>query len=130
LHEQRRHAGAVNGYTLLEVLAVLAIIAVLATLVLGLTGASRRKAYEGRARSDLSRIADALQEYWLKHGTYPNTTQMATSAVTNWLPAGFSFRDPWKSDYHYRFGSANAYQLSCDGPDQAPGTPDDITTGR
>lgn len=62
-----------KGFTLIELLAVIAILGVLTALVFGLTrGVSQRGAI-ARAQSELTAISQALEEYKLMYGDYPQT---------------------------------------------------------
>jgi len=113
----------------MEMLAVLFIIGLLAMLVLGITSHAQRVGREARARADMELIRNALQEYMLKIGTYPEAGSWTNSAVTNWLPTGFSFNDPWGTVYQYTNRSAESYSLYSMG--QRTNDPsDDIVSGR
>ena len=113
----------------MEMLAVLGIVCLLSVLVLGITSHAQRVAREARAKADLELIRNALQEHMLKTGAYPGTTMWTNSVITNWLPAGFTFKDPWGSDYQYANRSAESYSLYSMG--QRTNDPnDDIVSGR
>lgn len=68
-----------RGFTLVELLVVVAIIAILAGLVLGIAGYASQKADRGRAISELERIKNALEEYRIAYGTFPQNTASADS---------------------------------------------------
>jgi type II secretion system protein G len=71
-----------RGFTLLELLLVISIIGLLATILLPALQASKNKAYQSRARSELNSIRTALELYQSDHGgSYP-------SDVSRGLPAG------------------------------------------
>jgi type II secretory pathway pseudopilin PulG len=114
----------------MEMLAVMSIVCLLVLLVLGLTRHARRAACEAKTRSELEQIRNALQEQKLKIGRYPDTFDWTCSAITNWLPEGFSFRDPWGNPYRYTLRSADSYELYSCGYDGKATNADDIVSGR
>ena len=125
----KRRGGPRPGFTLMELLAVLGIVCILVALVLGLTTHAQRAAREGKARAELELIRNALQECMLRNGAYPAGTNLAAAGITNWLPAEFSFRDPWERGYRYEPHSPESYSLYSTGPHEDDSN-DDIVSGR
>jgi len=126
---QGAKGGERRAFTLMEMLAVIGIVCLLAVLVLGITGHAQRAAREARAKAELELIRSALQEHMLKDGTYPETTTWTNSAITNWLPSGFTFQDPWGNPYRYACGIAESYTLYSTGQN-VTNSNDDIVSGR
>ncbi len=63
----------VAGFTLVELLTVLAIIGVLCAITLGVMRGVQEKALEAQANAQLSSMAQALAEFKLQYGDYPQT---------------------------------------------------------
>src|SRR5437764_14362813 len=59
------------GFTLIELLIVVAIIAILAAMIIPITGAVGRARTLSKARSELERVATAIELYKAKLGHYP-----------------------------------------------------------
>lgn len=118
-----------TAFTLMEMLAVLGIVCLLAVLVLGITGHAQRAAREAKAKTDMELIRNALQEYKLQNGQYPDFADW-TNRTAGWLPAGFTFRDPWGTDYQYTNRTTESYALYSCGYDGTAGNADDIVSGR
>lgn len=62
-----------RGFTLIELLVVIAVIGMLASIVLVSLGPARGKARDARRLSDLKQIQLALELYYDKYESYPNT---------------------------------------------------------
>jgi general secretion pathway protein G len=131
-----------RGFTLLELLVVLLIIALLAGYVgprlFGQVGQAKGKA----AQAQIKTIADALQQYRLDVGRYPNTQQGLVALVTKPADAGEPWRgpylmkavpaDPWGHAYIYRLPGANGHEfdlmsLGLDGQPGGSGEDSDIS---
>lgn len=97
-----------KGFTLLELLVVIAIIGILAAVGLGSYMTSRRKAADARARADLKEVQNALEQYYVANGTYPDSSDCseADSMMSDGaLPANDS----------YQYGcSGTAYYVSAE----------------
>jgi type II secretion system protein G len=115
-----------SAFTLVELLSVIAIIGILAGLIIGIAGYASRKADRGRAIAEMERLRNALEEYRLERGTYPQFTGAVTNAafqsLTNYV-TDLSFTDPWGNGYLYTNVSKFSFTLYSDGPDRL--NPDD-----
>jgi prepilin-type N-terminal cleavage/methylation domain-containing protein len=116
------------GFTMIETLTVLIIVAVLIGLTVGVTDYVKRTSREKKAMAALEAFHNALEEHKIRHGAYPQT--LSAEALAEWLAPGVGANDPWGNAYRYAVRSEHSYDLSCDGPDGRPGTPDDVTSGR
>lgn len=123
------------GFSLVELLVVLAIIGLIATMV-----TPQVLGYLGRAKGETARIqvkniAQAVELYYLDHGTYP-TSQQGLQALVQ--PTGPAWRgpyvrdsrgltDPWGQPYLYRAPGAGGkpYEVISLGSDAKPGGSDD-----
>jgi general secretion pathway protein G len=130
-HALRRSRRDQRGFTLIELLVVVIILGLLAALVgprfFGRIGQSKQVA----ARSQITLLEQALEQFRLDAGRYP-TTQEGLQAlqtnpgnVTGWegpylkkdIP-----RDPWGSPYQYKSpGDHGEFDLWSFGSDNAPG---------
>jgi prepilin-type N-terminal cleavage/methylation domain-containing protein len=77
--------GSVRGFTLIEVLSVVAIIALLMGFVVTMSAGAKQRAGMARAKSELSALTQALENYRRYYGDYPQTgaAGQATPAVTS-----------------------------------------------
>ena len=114
----------IRGFTLIELLVVIAIIMIMLAMILGIAEYARRAAKESKAKASIQRIHNALQEYKLDNGSFPTnlitcditiwTNHVKYKAIANYLPAGFSFNDPWGSSYRYTNMTREQYKVwSC-----------------
>ncbi len=122
MHISQENKGFINGstraFTLIELLVVISIIGVLVGISVGLAGYSRRKAMEGKARSEIEKIEYVLQDYLLNNGAYP------TGLVVNSFPSGIDKKDPWDNDYVYVRTSKSGFRLYSKGYDGEEGDKD------
>lgn len=126
-----------RGFTLIELLVVLVILGLLA----GLAG-PRVMQYLGKAKTEsaglqIKEIGAALDLFYLDNGRYPRGDEgleallrAPSSDAGGWsgpyLKGSGVPKDPWGSDYHYRFpGQHGAYDLYSLGSDQALGGEND-----
>lgn len=131
------------AFTLIELMTVMVIIVLLLGMLVGGWQYARRKAMISRAKADLQVISAALQNYRMEYkmswrtastvNTYPYPTVAGTdarllgvTAITNFIPSGFTFLDPWGTNYIYEYSPSTAkekYALWSHGGD--PGNPAD-----
>ncbi|MEC5396812.1 type II secretion system major pseudopilin GspG [Uliginosibacterium sp. H1] len=132
----RRHARAVSGFTLLELLVVVAIIGMLAAYVgpkyFGVLGNTEQKS----ARAQIKLLSDAVKLYRLDVGTYPTTQQglnallQQPGGVSGWKGPYLEKKgvplDPWKKAYMYRFPGTDGrdFDVYSYGSDGQPGGAD------
>ena len=116
--------GRESGFTLVELLAVITIIMMLSALVLGAAAWAGRKADTGRCQARMQLLKNALEEYKMDYGKYP---QQGLGAVpyaalfstpigsgrpggekrpyisdTNFVNSSQQFIDPWGNYFRYR----------------------------
>ncbi|WP_372795724.1 type II secretion system protein [Pontiella sp.] len=113
------------AFTLLELLVVMLIIAIL--IGIGAAGFSmaRQTAKESRARADIELIRNALEEYRVEYGSYPNSESGALTAVAGELSvyADIQTLDPWGRAYGYVSTNRFEYRIWSEGVDE--NNPDD-----
>jgi len=125
-----------RGFTLVELVVVMMIITILAGAIAVQVTNRVKMAKRARALQDIGSLSTALDLYAADNGNPPTTEQglaalrnkpSSSPVPTNWngpyidknIP-----RDPWSSEYVYRFpGEENTYgyDLICYGADSQPG---------
>jgi len=129
--EHRRSRGTA-GFTLIEILLVVAIIGMLAAMgILALPG-RQRKAMINATRGKIANICTAIDVYEIDTGRYPASLGALVSddGSANWqgpYVKGGTPVDAWGRDFQYE-STATSYKITSDGPDEVPGTGDDITS--
>jgi general secretion pathway protein G len=129
-----------NAFTLMEILLVLAILVVLGSMVsLGYVKI-QQNAMKNSARTQISLLEGAVNTYTLDVGTPPNTLNdllVAPPDLANPMKWAGPYlnketlpTDPWNQQYQYEIiDPANAkFRIWSNGPDQQPGSSDDIST--
>ncbi|MGB1127788.1 MAG: type II secretion system protein GspG [Opitutales bacterium] len=130
LQNQSTSRRARRAFTLIELLMVIAVIAILASITVGISrGVGSAKA-RATAQAELAVIAQALEQFKLRYGTYPPVNDDAEELFAalegekrlerdddqNWAlvdastpgevfidASKLSIKDPWDSDYIYIF---------------------------
>ncbi len=119
-----------RGFSLLELLVAMMIIAVLGTLGFSQYRKHGAQARYLKAQDDLKIVAEGLDQYWLKNGSYPDFGSFDAMVEANSLlvkgsliKVGMSSIDPFKQPYEGK-SSRGSYELKCtgdpDNPDDAP----------
>ena len=125
--------GTTDGGGGVEVVVVVAVVPVLedvpamalvVSLIVGVSKYANRAAKENAARSELQRIANILQDYFVNQGRYPSSLSAVSNelsdALSRWSQ-GFPM-DPWQNPYYYTNSSEYSYVLLSRGPDGHMGT--------
>lgn len=123
-----------RGFTLIEILVVVAIIAIFATVVALNVSGEVPKAKVTKAKSDISAIESALDQYKMDNSVYPSTDQGIQSLIQppaggrvpkHYRDGGYIKRlptDPWGNPYGYAspgvHGDVDIWSYGADG---APG---------
>lgn len=154
-NRKSQNANRTFAFTLIELLTVVAIIAILASMVIGVSGYASRKADISKARADMEKIKNGLEEYRITYGKYPEgDSNILIQAL--WIDpqkdprvnrpflvmkgwdnpdTAYTIEDPWTHPYCYYDGlNANAqhnksrfgYDLWSLGPDGLDESEDDI----
>lgn len=93
------------GFTLAEMMVVIVIIGLLATLVVPNVLQRMGKAYESKAKVDITAIAQALDEYAMNNAMqFPDSLEVLVQPDVN----GYTYlkqktlpKDPWNREYMY-----------------------------
>lgn len=108
-----------RGFSLLELLVAMMIIAVLGTLGFSQYRKQGAQARYLKAQDELKIVAEGLDQYWLKHGTYPDFGSYdamvdANSALVkeSLIKTSMSTQDPFKQPYEGKSTRAT-YELKC-----------------
>jgi general secretion pathway protein G len=121
-------AFASRGFTLVELLLVLVILALIGGLVLpGIIGKAEGAKVKAAA-SQVSRLAMAVESYYLDTGITPDSLQQLVEDAGG--QGGWngpyvkvsSLKDPWGREYEYRFpGEHGEFDITSLGADGQPG---------
>ncbi|QPG05573.1 type II secretion system major pseudopilin GspG [Salinimonas marina] len=134
-----RHSARHAGFTLIEVMVVLLIIGIMASIVAPNIMGNQEDAKLQKAAVDIQQLESAVEMYKLKNSQFPTTEQGLEALVTeptieplprNYPQGGFIKRlpeDPWNNPYVLISpGEMGQIDIFSNGPDQQPGTDDDI----
>ncbi|MCE9687843.1 MULTISPECIES: type II secretion system major pseudopilin GspG [Shewanella] len=134
-----QNANRQKGFTLLEVMVVIVILGILASMVVPNLMGNKDKADQQKAVSDIVALENSLDMYKLDNGIYPSTEQGLEALVQkpsispeprNYREGGYVKRlpqDPWRNDYLLLSPGENGkIDIFSAGPDNQPGTEDDI----
>ncbi|KAF0145395.1 MAG: proteinral secretion pathway protein G [Nitrospirae bacterium] len=119
-----------QGFTLIELLVVIVILGLLAGIVLPKYLAREKKGRQAAAKTQIELLGQALDQFRLDTGKYPNTSEGLNALMTN--PGTDKWdgpylrktvpNDPWGKPYIYQApGSHGEYDLSSNGADGTPG---------
>jgi len=107
------------GFSLLELLVAMMIIAVIATLGFKQYNKYSSQARYLKAQDTLQILGSGLDQYFLRHGRYPDLTSYesmidANSPMVkeNMIPPNMPVKDPWDQPYEASAGKGN-YTLKC-----------------
>jgi general secretion pathway protein G len=120
--------GAQSGFTLVELLLVLVILALIGGLVLpGIIGKAE-SAKAKAAASQVSRLAMAVESYYLDTGNTPDSLEDLVnepSDASGWngpYVKASSLKDPWGREYEYSYPGEHAeFDIVSLGADGQPG---------
>ena len=117
-----------RGFSLLELLVAMMIIAVLGTLGFSQFRKHSAQARYLKAQDDLKIVAEGLDQYYLKHGTFPDFGSFDAMVDSNsslvkesLIKVNMSAQDPFGQPYEGKSSRAT-YELKCAGD---PNNPDD-----
>lgn len=125
-HSPKRRAS--RGFSLLELLVAMMIIAVLGTLGFSQYRKHSAQARYLKAQDDLKIVAEGLDQYYLKHGHFPdfgsfdamidNNSSLVKESL---IKVGMSPQDPFGQPYEGK-STRTTYELKCAGD---PANPED-----
>lgn len=107
-----------SGFTLIEIILVVVIILVLAGIAVPRMGGKSEKAQFAQAKSNISALSVAIQEYEMINGTYPSSLDglLDESKGGPFMSKKAIPTDPWGKPFVYAApGSHNShsFDLSC-----------------
>ena len=115
-----------RGFSLLELLVAMMIIAVLGTLGFSQYRKQGAAARYIKAQDELKIVAEGLDQYWLRHGAYPDFGSYDAMVDNNsalvkesLIKVGMSATDPFKQPYEGKSTRGN-YELKCGGDPDNP----------
>jgi general secretion pathway protein G len=116
-----------RGMTLIEIMVVVIIIGLIGTAVAVNVIGRLGEAKISTAKSDLVKIADALDQYKMMRNTYPSTEEGLDVLIREKFlkpNKDGKIKDPWGNDYIYLYpgqAHADAFDVKTYGADKAPG---------
>ena len=117
---------ATRGFSLLELLVAMMIIAVLGTLGFSQYRKHSAQARYLKAQDDLKIVAEGLDQYYLKHGHFPDFGSFDAMVDNNsslvkesLIKVGMSAQDPFGQPYEGKSTRTN-YELKCAGDPANP----------
>jgi prepilin-type N-terminal cleavage/methylation domain-containing protein len=118
------------GFSLMELLVAMMIMAVLATIGIKKYQEFSANARYIKANATVKTVSEGLDQYFLKHGKYPELTSFESMVEPNsplvkenMLPVGVSSLDPWGVPFEGKSGKGT-YELKCGGdPNGSPDRP-------
>lgn len=133
-----RRSASRRAFTLVELIVVIAIIGILATLVIVRYAGKTDQAKVAVAKSQLSQLKNAIIEFEAHCGRYPDSPEeliQRPSDCPNWQEGGYLEgtkvpKDPWQSEYRFRFedGRFEVISLGSDGKEGGTGTARDLSS--
>jgi general secretion pathway protein G len=114
------------GFSIAELMVVILIIGLLSTVVVPKVLDRLSDAKTGKARADLPAIAQALDQYMISNGRFPDSLEDLVNPDENgrqFLNQKTVPKDPWGAEYEYLppSGGSNEYDIRTLGRDQQPG---------
>jgi len=121
-----------TGFSLLELLVAMMILAVIGTLGFTQMKKHSAKARHIKAKANMDIVGDGLDQYYMKHGSFPDFTSYEAMVEPSSVLVKESVirvnepaKDPWGQAYEAR-SSKTTYFLKCLGD---PSNPDDADLG-
>lgn len=129
-----------KGFTLVEIMIVLALVVMLGSFAGVKLIDQFKRAKVDATKVQIASFKQVLDAYFLAHNNYPDTNQgleaLISKPTTGKIPENYPDggylgkktvpKDPFGGEYHYECEDGQNYNITSDGPDQKPGTADDI----
>lgn len=111
----RRRFISGRGFTLIELMAVVGVLAVLIAMAVPSVQKAVERAREGRAKSELGILRNAIEQYFVVYGKYPaNLKDLADTGLVRQYADFRLFKNDWDKWYFYAVdnpGSPQAFAL-------------------
>ncbi len=116
-----KHLSKKSGFTLIEIILVVVIIGILAGIAIPRMGGKTEKAKISQAKSNITALGMAIQEYEMMNGNYPSSLDglLDESKGGPYMEKKTIPKDPWDTPFVYAApGSHNShtFDLSCTSP--------------
>ena len=119
--KRAKHLSKRSGFTLIEIILVVVIIGILAGIAIPRMGGKTEKAKITQAKSNISALSMAIQEYEIMNGNYPSSLEglLDESKGGPFMEKKVIPTDPWEKPFIFAApGSHNThtFDLSCTSP--------------
>ncbi len=116
-----KHLSKRSGFTLIEIILVVVIIGILAGIAIPRMGGKTEKAKISQAKSNITALSMAIQEFEMMNGNYPSSLEqlLDESKGGPYMEKKSIPTDPWDKPFVYGApGSHNShtFDLSCTSP--------------
>lgn len=116
-----KHLSKRSGFTLIEIILVVVIIGILAGIAIPRMGGRTEKAMIAQAKSNITALSMAVQEYEMMNGNYPSSLEqlLDESKGGPYMEKKAIPMDPWDKPFVFAApGSHNThtFDLSCTSP--------------
>lgn len=117
----KKHLSKRSGFTLIEIILVVVIIGILAGIAIPRMGGKTEKAKISQAKSNITALGMAIQEFEMMNGDYPSSLEqlLDESKGGPYMEKKAIPTDPWDTPFVYAApGSHNThtFDLSCTSP--------------
>jgi general secretion pathway protein G len=125
-----------EGMTIIEILIVIALIGTLMTVLMNSILKKNEDAKVDLAKVGMSQLSNGLSLYKMHNNRFPTTEEglgallTAPSGAKNWrgpYTEEDKLKDPWDTELSYESTGVKSFKITSAGPDQTPGTEDDIS---
>jgi general secretion pathway protein G len=119
--KNQNHLSKKSGFTLIEIILVVVIIGILAGIAIPRMGGKTEKAKISQAKSNITALSMAIQEFEMMNGNYPSSLDqlLDESKGGPYMEKKAIPKDPWDKPFSYAApGSHNnhSFDLSCTSP--------------
>ena len=119
--KNQNHLSKKSGFTLIEIILVVVIIGILAGIAIPRMGGKTEKAKISQAKSNITSLSMAIQEFEMINGNYPSSLDqlLDESKGGPFMEKKAIPKDPWDKPFTYTTpGSHNnhSFDISCTSP--------------
>ena len=119
--QYEKHLSKRSGFTLVEIILVVVIIGILAGIAIPRMGGRTEQAKISQAKSNITALSVAIQEYEMMNGEYPSSLELLLDESKGgpYMEKKAIPMDPWNKPFVYTAPGAHnthTFDLSCTTP--------------